>query len=201
MPNCSRCGFKLPEGALFCPNCGAPVRRAEERQVAPSESMARPITLGLLGSFLSLTISSLLSFADVQLYFVPYFIASLIVIYFSGTRGLKDAAIVSMVTYLFTDAIVAGMILGSLYAANQSLASLYINYVPTLLDVLMYLISPVTSILAAYIGSKIAPKRGETIPYVREEGYGPPLFHGVENLKVRRSKDLNKLPCCFYYKN
>jgi hypothetical protein len=184
MPDCSRCGFKLPEGALFCPNCGSPVRKVEERRVAPSESITRPITLGLLGSFLSLTISSLISFAEIQLYFVPYFIASLIIIYFSGTRGLKDAAIVSMVTYLFTDAIIAGMILGSLYATNQSLASLYMDYgVPTLLDVLMYLISPVTAILAAYIGSKIALKKGETITYTREEGYGPPLFHCVENLK------------------
>jgi hypothetical protein len=184
MPNCSRCGFKLPEGALFCPNCGSPVRKVEEKQIAPSESITRPITLGLLGSFLSLTISSLMSFANIQLYFVPHFLASLIVIYFSGTRGLKDAAIVSMVTYLFTDAIIAGMILGSLYVANQSLASLYMDYgVPTLLDVIMYLISPVTAILTAYIGSKIAPKRRETIAYIREEGYGPPLFHGVENLE------------------
>ena len=184
MPNCSRCGFKLPEGALFCPNCGSPVRKVEEKQITPSESITRPITLGLLGSFLSLTISSFMSFANIQLYFVPHFLASLIVIYFSGTRGLKDAAIVSMVTYLFTDAIIAGMILGSLYVANQSLASLYMDYgVPTLLDVIMYLISPVTAILTAYIGSKIALKRGETIAYIREEGYGPPLFHGVENLE------------------
>ena len=37
MPTCARCGADLPDGARFCPSCGAPVEeplRAEERKLA-----------------------------------------------------------------------------------------------------------------------------------------------------------------------
>ena len=187
MPYCSKCGFKLPEDAAFCPNCGAPVKKVEEKRAVPPsapENVMRPIMLGLVGSFLALAISSMIAFANptTQLYFIPYFIASLIVVYFSGTKSERDGVIIAMVTYLFTDAIFASTILGELYITGQPLASLYDYYVPTLLDVLMYAISPITALLAGYIGSKMAPKKER--PPLRGGRYGPPpLFHGIKFLR------------------
>lgn len=189
MPYCSKCGFKLPEDAAFCPNCGAPVKKVEEkRRVSPPapENLMRPIMLGLLGSFLALAISSMIAFINpaAQIYFIPYFIASLIIIYFSGTKSERDGIIIAMVTYLFTDAIFATTLLGELWITGQPLASLYNSYVPTLLDVFMYAISPITALLAGYIGSKIAPKKEG--PPLSEGRYGPPpLFHGIRFIRER----------------
>lgn len=186
MPYCSKCGFKLPEDAIFCPNCGAPVKKPKEEEVSliAHENIMRPILLGLLGSFLALAIDSMISFINsaANVYFIPYFIASLIVIYFSGTKNEKDGVITAIVTYLFTDAIFASTLLGELYITGQPLASLYNHYVPTLLDVFMYAISPVTALLAGYIGSKIAPKK-EVTPLRGGRYEPPPLFHGIQSLR------------------
>ena len=172
MANCSKCGFKLPEGAVYCPNCGAPVKRFQERHVTviPAPPVASLIRLGILGTLLSITISMFTS--SVDLYFLPSFISSLAVIFFSRTNRFRDAMIIAMTTYLFTDAIAAGLTLGYLYAFNEPLASLYGNYVPTLLDVLMYSISPITAIIASYIGSKLS-LRGREEVYVHGEEKRP----------------------------
>ncbi|MEM1997122.1 MAG: zinc ribbon domain-containing protein [Candidatus Bathyarchaeia archaeon] len=182
MATCSRCGFKLPEGAAFCPNCGAPVERVEE--AAPSDSIAGLLRLGLMGSFLSLAISVLAG--PVNLYFVPSFLLALAVIYFSRLNRLKDAVIVAMAIYLFTDAIITGLFLGTIYASNQTLAEYYNGYMPTIIDVLMYTISPIMAIIAGYVGFKISPRKKEEA-YFKGGGVEPTLTYslgrGLKKLK------------------
>ncbi|MEM2643560.1 MAG: zinc-ribbon domain-containing protein [Candidatus Bathyarchaeia archaeon] len=184
MANCSKCGFRLPEGAIFCPNCGAPVERIVEKHAISSESIEEPIRLGLIGSVLSISIMLLLSplEQEVNLYFLPSFISALIVTYFSKIKSLRGAIIIAMTTYLFTDAIGASLTLGMLYAEQRTLASLYGSYIPSLVDVLMYSISPVTAIIAGYIGFRLSPKKREEPlrVYVREGGFGPTLFHNIK---------------------
>jgi hypothetical protein len=185
MATCSKCGFRIPEGAVFCPNCGAPVKRVEEH-IVPSGRIGNLIRLGLLGTLLSFSITYLIvSLAgSIELYFMPSFLSALVVIYFSRTKNLKDAIIVAAAVYLFTEAIFNGLFLGTLLAMRQSIDSYYAeyyrNYVPTVVDVLMYSISPITAIIAGYIGSKIAPKgREEVYGYPGESGIGPTLSCNV----------------------
>lgn len=185
MAGCSKCGFELPEDAIFCPNCGAPVKKlTEERKT--HESILGIIKLGLLGTFLSLIIVSVISAVaeGVELYFIPTFLSALIVIYTSGTKNLKDAIIVSMIIYLLTNAILSGLLLGTLYVQGEKLASYYSTYyenVPTLADVILYSTSPITAIFAGFVGFKIAPKRREiSYEHSKWEEFGPTLFYNVK---------------------
>lgn len=179
MANCAKCGFKLPEGAAFCPNCGAPAEKFKE--AAPPDSIAGLLRLGLIGAFLSLAIQFVAGAAGtagaINLYFAPSFLSALIVIYFSKLNRLKDAVIVSMTIYLFTDAIIAGMVLGTFYASNQPLAKYYGEYVPTILDVLLYTVSPITAVIAGYIGFKTSSRKGEET-YFKGGGLEPALTYG-----------------------
>lgn len=189
MTKCTNCGFDLPRDAAFCPNCGKPVKRIAEAKGA-QENISWIIKLSLMGAFLSLIIYSIASLIaeDISLYFIPTFISALIIIYTSRTKSLKDAIIISALIYLFTNAILSGLTLGIIYAQGEKLASYYEN-IPTLIDVILYPITPITSILAGFIGSKIAPKRIER-PYEYPMESGPTLFYGV-----RRS--LKKLKYAF----
>lgn len=177
MAACSKCGFTLPEGAVYCPNCGTPVKGVEKKDLS-ADSIAGPIRLGLIGTLLSVTILMMSSPLMVDLYFIPSFLSTIAVTYFSRTKRLKDAVIIAMTTYLFTEAINAGLVLGMLYVEQQKLSSLYGDYIPSLIDVLMYSISPITAIIAGYIGFKLAPeKREELYAYTREGGFGPTLLY------------------------
>ncbi|MEM1550770.1 MAG: zinc ribbon domain-containing protein [Candidatus Bathyarchaeia archaeon] len=184
MTKCSNCGFNVPEDAVFCPNCGAPVRRVI-RTRRSSENIWGIIRLGLIGAFLSLIITAVISSAaeGINLYFIPSFLSALIVIYTSRTKDLKDATIISALTYLFAYAITSGLFLGTLYAHGESLASYYSTYfrdAPTLIDVILSPISPITAIIAGFLGYKIAPKRREVFYEYHVES-DPILFCGIKS--------------------
>ncbi|MBS7625089.1 MAG: zinc-ribbon domain-containing protein [Candidatus Bathyarchaeia archaeon] len=179
MATCSKCGFKLPEGAAFCPNCGAPVERVRE-EAAPSESIAGLLRLSIMGAFLALAI--LLFAGSVNLYFLPYFFSALIVIYFSKVNRLKDAVIVATAIYLFGDAFLTGLFLGEVYISNQPLAAYYGDYAPTIIDVLMYSISPIMAIVAGYIGFKISPRRREEESYPKGFRFEPTSTYFTRSL-------------------
>ncbi len=146
----------MPDGAGFCPNCGVAVKKRRDASVSSWKSVANSLKIGVLGAFLSVAISM---FSPIPL--IPSFIASLIVIYFSKAGEIEDAMIIALTVYVLTEAITSGMVLGSLYINGESFASLYGDYVPTLEDVIMYVVSPVTPFIAGYIGAKIAPKKRE----------------------------------------
>jgi len=156
---CSNCGFPLPNGAEYCPNCGVPVRRKPAFQQFPSVSIGKVMQAGMLGAFLSVMISSL-SMSEIQLYFIPSFVSSVIVIFLFKARKLEEAVIISLSAYLFADAILGGIMLGSLYVQNIPLSEIYSGYMLTFLDVVMYVFNPISALIAAYAGNRLILSMG-----------------------------------------
>ncbi|RLI11497.1 hypothetical protein DRO35_04945 [Candidatus Bathyarchaeota archaeon] len=174
MKRCDKCGFPLPEDAEYCPNCGAPVRKTVMPTKAPLMSLDKILQAGVLGAFISVMIASLNSFG-IQLYFIPSFISSILVIFLFRTKRLEEAVLIAFTVYLFADAILGGMMLGTLYLDNISLSEAYSGYELSFLDVVAYLFNPISAIIAAYIGNKITlGAKEERIGYEfkeeREEG-------------------------------
>jgi len=152
MSYCSNCGFPLPEGAEYCPNCGVRVRKKPALQ--PSVSIGKIMQAGVLGAFISVMITSL-SPPETQLYFIPSFISSVIVIFLFRARRLDEAVTIAFSVYLFADAILGGIIFGSLYVQNIPLGEAYGSYMLTFLDVATYVFNPVSALIAAYVGNKL----------------------------------------------
>ena len=161
MSNCDKCGFPLPEGAEYCPNCGSRVRIKTVPPKLPSVSIAKIIQAGVLGAFLSVMISSL-SPPWLQLYFIPSFVSSVLVIFLFRARGIEESVTISFAVYLFADAILGGIIFGSLYVQSIPLSDAYRGYVLTFLDVAAYVFNPVSALIAAYIGNRLNSSIGKT---------------------------------------
>jgi len=159
MSYCSNCGFPLPEGAEYCPNCGARVKKAPTFQQYPSASLGKIIQAGVLGAFISVMLSSLTS-PEVQLYFIPSFISSILMIFLFRVKRLEEAVTIAFSVYLFADAILGGMIFGSLYIENISLSEAYRGYMLTFLDIATIVFNPVSALIAAYLGNKLLKSVG-----------------------------------------
>lgn len=180
MADCEKCGFPLPEEAIFCPNCGATVKKVLGARAFPNKIMNDFLKVGLFGTSLSIIIS--LFSAPIDLYFIPPFVSSVIAIYLSRSRKIENAMLTSMMIYFLSIAIISVFNQAVLYAGNQSFAD-YLraypsdpnNRVPTLLDVLLYALYPITAFIAAYLGSRLVPKtREEFAPAAsRKEEQGP----------------------------
>jgi hypothetical protein len=163
--NCERCGLPLPDGAEYCPNCGVPVRKRREIPIPIATPTVKLLEAGLLGAFFSIMLGSFVS--GVDLYFIPSFIGALIAVLLFRTRRLDEAVTIALASYLFANAIINVINIGSLYFSNMSwlqLAEDYpelyneLNQVPTIIDVLMYIADPISAIVAAYLGYKLIPK-------------------------------------------
>jgi len=154
MAYCSNCGFPLPEGAEYCPNCGAHIGKTHIPQQPSAVSVGKIIQAGVLGAFVSVMISSL-SPPDIQLYFIPSFISSILVIFLFRTKRLEEAVAVAFSVYLFADAILGGIIFGALYVQNISLSEAYRGYMITFVDVAAYVFNPISALLAAYLGTML----------------------------------------------
>ena len=156
MAYCSNCGFPLPNGAQFCPNCGARVKEKHIAERPSSVSLEKMLQASILGAFISVMISSL-SPSGIQLYFIPSFVSSVIVIFLFRARRIEDAVTIALAVYLFADAILGGIIFGSLYVENIPLSEAYRGYMLSFLDVATYVFNPVSALIAAYIGNKLIP--------------------------------------------
>jgi len=193
MSYCDNCGLLLPEGAAYCPYCGARVEKKQEISIAGRESLARILQAGVLGAFLSVMISSL-SPSGINLYFIPSFLSSLLVIFMSRSKRLDEAVTVSLAVYIFADAVWAGITLGSLYFQDIPLADIYGNWVPNLVDVVMYTVSPITAIIAGYVGvrlnfrTRVAER--PPIAHRREEEPGGVIY----SLKSKVERKLTSTP-------
>jgi putative flippase GtrA len=150
MPYCRSCGVQLPEDAMFCPNCGRPVEVKAHFTPDIKKTALRYLVIGLTGAFLSVLISFL--FSSIDLYFIPSFVASIISIYTSGINEFKESLIATFAVYLIADGILGTLNLGMLYILNET-----------------YTFMPI----AAYIGTRISPKRKEPISVPRREEEGP----------------------------
>ncbi|MCS7120650.1 MAG: zinc ribbon domain-containing protein [Nitrososphaerota archaeon] len=156
MGYCENCGFPLPEGAEFCPSCGIRIRRKSEAAYS-GENLARILQSGITGAFLSLLIIYLVSaFTNADLYFLPSFLSSLLIIYFYRVRRFDEAVCISLAIYLFAEGMIAGLNLGYLYSNGIPLAEVYGDYVPTIVDVIMYASNPVTAVIAGYLGARLS---------------------------------------------
>jgi len=127
-------------------------RQAPER--IPPLHIEKIIQAGVLGAFFSVMISSFTP-RGIQLYFIPSFISSMLVIFLFRVRRLEDAVAVAFAVYLFADALLGGMTLGYLYIQNISLSEAYRGYSLTLIDVAGYISNPVSALIAAYVGNKL----------------------------------------------
>jgi len=171
MSYCSNCGFPLPEGAEFCPNCGTRVRKKPMLQKASFVSIGKILQAGMFGAFISVMISSLSPF-EVQLYFIPSFVSSIIAIFLFRARKLEEAVTISFAVYLFAEAILGGIIFGSLYVQNIPLSEAYRGYMLTLLDVATHLFNPVSALIAAYIGNRLILSTGGKMEEQKRIDYG-----------------------------
>jgi len=127
-------------------------RQAPER--IPPLHIEKIIQAGVLGAFFSVMISSFTP-RGIQLYFIPSFISSMLVIFLFRVRRLEDAVAVAFAVYLFADALLGGMTLGYLYIENIPLSEAYRGYSLTLIDVAGYISNPVSALIAAYVGNKL----------------------------------------------
>ena len=170
MPYCRNCGAEMPEDARFCPSCGATI---EERAPATPEvagTIFRYVVVGLLGGFLSVMITMFAGETD--LFFIPSFVASITVIFVYRISELKDSLIASLSIYLFAEGILGALVLGYSYAFQIPYE---IAWEPQIWEVALYSFTPISAILAAYIGVKMGPKRKEQMvrpPRRREEPGG-----------------------------
>lgn len=196
MSHCDNCGFRLPDGAEYCPNCGSPVKKRREIPVPAPAAIARILQAGLIGAFLSVLISSF-SPQGLDLYFIPSFLSSLVAIYLSRARRLDEAVTTALTVYLFADGIWSGIALGSLYSQGIPLADAYGSYVPTLMDVIMYTADPVTAVVAGYIGVRLT-SRGRARPpppitYRRREEPGGVIYSVEADQRQRSASSPHKV--------
>ncbi len=138
------------------------------------------LKIGLFGTSLSIIIS--LFSAPIDLYFIPPFVSSIIAVYVSRSRKIENAMLISMMIYFLSIAIITVFNQVVLYANNQSFAAYLQEYpsdpnnrVPTLLDVLLYVLYPITAFISAYLGSRIVPRPREEFspPTYKKEEQGP----------------------------
>lgn len=173
MPHCRNCGAQLPEDAMFCPGCGAPVEAKTQPASDIRETAMRYIAIGLVGAFLSVMITSFSG--EVNLYFIPSFISSIFIIYVYRINEFKDSIIVTLAVYLLADGILGTIVLGQLYFLNEEYC-----FRPELWDVMLYPFNPISAFIAAYVGVRISPKRREApilTPYRKEEGPGGVIYN------------------------
>jgi len=164
--NCERCGLPLPAGAEYCPNCGVPIRKKPEVSIPSTAPAAKLIEASLLGAFLSIMVSFFVP-EGIDVYFFPSFIGALGAIFLFRARRLEEALLIAFGAYIFTDAIITVLNLSSLYFSNMSwidlaneIPSLYdeLNNPPSLTSIIMYVASPISAVVAAYLGYKLTPK-------------------------------------------
>jgi len=127
-------------------------RQAPER--IPPLHIENIIQAGVLGAFFSVMISSFTP-RGIQLYFIPSFISSVLIIFLFRVRRLEDAVAVAFAVYLFADALLGGMTLGYFYIENIPLSEAYRGYSLTLIDVAGCVSNPISALIAAYIGNKL----------------------------------------------
>lgn len=156
MASCENCGAILPNDAVFCPNCGAPVRRRMKVSENIKGTVIKFLFVGLSGAFLSVFANL---FSGIYLYFIPSFLASILVIYMFKISRFREALIASLTVYIFADGILGGFILGYFYISNTPYV---VNEIPQIWDVLSYIFSPISAFVASYIGVRITPKTRES---------------------------------------
>ncbi len=93
MANCKNCGYELPEGAQFCPRCGAPVPKIEE-QIQPSAVGAPSQPAAASGVVLAYWWERFFA------YFIDVVIISVVALIINFVTGLTLSAITGWPTWI-----------------------------------------------------------------------------------------------------
>jgi len=125
--------------------------------------MDRSMRAGISGFLLALTINFLTSGL---LYFIPSFLAAILIIYLYRIETLKDGLIAAFMTYIFNDGILSTIVLATYYFENTP----YEVSVDIWL-VLYPIANAVTAMIAGYVGIWLVHKMKPT----RELPSPPPL--------------------------
>jgi len=107
--------------------------------------MDRSITAGISGFLVAIVINL---FSPVYLYFIPSFLAAILVIYFFKLETLKDGLVATFMTYIFADGILGTITLATFYFTNEAYPSFYVDA----WTMLSPIVSAVTALIAGYIG-------------------------------------------------
>jgi len=111
--------------------------------------MDRCIRAGIYGALISLLCG--LFFSD--LYFIPSFLATILVIYVSRLLTLREGLVTSLMTYFFSDGFLTTIAAAIYFGTNEP-------YVLTIdiWVVILPLVSTFSAIIAAYVGVRLAQK-------------------------------------------
>jgi len=115
--------------------------------------MDRSIRAGISGFTLAIIINLFLPISlGFFFVFIPSFLAAIIAIYISRLETLRDGLVAAFMTYIFNDGILGTISLATLYVANEPYPSFDID----VLTIFSPIVSAVTSVIAAYVGVRLA---------------------------------------------
>ncbi len=125
--------------------------------------MDKSIRAGISGFLLSLIINF---FSPVILFFIPSFLAAILVVIMYRLETLKDGLIAVFITYIFSDGVLGSLVLATLYFQN----------LPYDLTIDIWLIlSPVASAISALIAGYVGVWLVHRMKPHRESVPMPPL--------------------------
>ena len=166
---CPKCGIQIEENSSFCPNCGADLNPQLQltQTSAPPYTTIKPVAgvknegaatgldqsikAGVYGFLLAVVINLV---SPIYLYFIPSFLAAMLVVYLYRIGTLKDGLIVAFTIYIFNDAFLNTIGLASLFLANE----MY-TWSVDIWTVLYPTINTITALIATYIGVWLVQKR------------------------------------------
>lgn len=112
--------------------------------------MDKLIKAGIAGFVIAVVVDL---FSPVDLLFVPPFVASMIAIYFFELKAVKDAVLVALIIYIFSDWVWGSLGVIALLVSKQS-----ITYTVDIWITLNQVLGPITALLAGLAGSELAEK-------------------------------------------
>jgi hypothetical protein len=96
--------------------------------------------------------------SPVNLYFLPSFLAALLVTYFFRLSTLKDGLVAAFITYIFNDGVLNTLGYASFYFTNEQISAFTVD----VWTMLFPIVSAASAVVAAYVGVWLANKRKPT---------------------------------------
>jgi len=106
--------------------------------------MDKSIRAGISGFILAIIINL---FSPIALFFIPSFVAAILIIYIFRLETFRDSLVAAFMTYIFTDGILGTLILATLYLENKPYeltVDIWLIFSP--------IVSAVTAVIAGYVG-------------------------------------------------
>lgn len=146
---------------------------------------------GIAGVAIAFVIT--LFFAQENLYFIPSFVASIVVIYLFELKATKDAVLAAFITYIFTDWIFNGIPI--LLSMNETFT---FTFTVDAWMVIGQLFAPITALLAGLCGAEMAKTRRRTTPTLQPPPPPPPQPQPLASPQVAPSTQTAETKFCRY---